>query len=163
PTVASVTHDLDLPKYTKVPRRTEIEGGTVEAIEGTEVTIHARTNMPAGGATLNFSDGNTASMEIGSDDPTSLSGNFIVKKTGTYQVSFRTVGGQLNPSPVIFDINAIPDRPPTVRFTQPDRPVIKVPANVKVDLAVACNDDHGVKDATLHVALGNEKLVSKNL
>src|SRR5262249_24050863 len=88
---------------------------------------------------------------------------FIVKKTGTYQVSFRTVGGQLNPSPVIYDINAIPDRPPTVRFTQPDRPVMKVPANVKVDLAVACNDDHGVKDATLHVALGNEKLASKNL
>ncbi len=32
-----------------------------------------------------------------------------------------------------------------------------------VDLIMAGNDDHGVKDATLHVTLGNEKLVSKNV
>ena len=28
---------------------------------------------------------------------------------------------------------------------------------------MACTDDHGVKDATLHVMLGNENLFSKNL
>ena len=42
-------------------------------------------------------------------------------------------------------------------------PAFKVPANVKVDLVMACTDDHGVKDATLHVMLGNENLISKNL
>ena len=38
-----------------------------------------------------------------------------------------------------------------------------MPANVSVDLVMTGNDDHGVKDATLHVTTGNEKLVSKNM
>ncbi|MFI5456128.1 MAG: hypothetical protein ACHRXM_11825, partial [Isosphaerales bacterium] len=163
PTVSSIAHDLDFPAYTKVERRTNIEGGTVEAIEGTTVTVHARTNMPAALATLNFSSGDPATMAIAVDDSTVLTGRFVVKKAGTYTVNFRTIGGQLNPSPVSYDIYSIPDRPPTARFVQPDRPAIKVPANVKVDLVMACTDDHGVKDATLHVMHGNDNLVSKNL
>ena len=102
-------------------------------------------------------------MEIDSDDPTVLTGQFSVNKSGTYSISFRTTGNQLNPSPVIYDIIAIPDRPPTARFVQPDQPSVKVPANVKVDLVMTGTDDYGVKDATLHVMMGNEKLVSKNM
>jgi len=45
----------------------------------------------------------------------------------------------------------------------PDRPTIKVPANVKVDLIMTGTDDHGVKDATLHVNVENESLYSKNV
>ena len=52
-------------------------------------------------------------------------------------------------------------RPPRVSSSR--QPAFKVPANVKVDLVMAVHDDHGVKDATLHVMLGNENLVSKNL
>ena len=163
PTVTSMALDLVFPSYTQVPPRTGIEGGTVEAIEGTEVTVHARTNMPASLATLDISNDTPAPMEIASDDATVLTGRFKVKTSGTYKVNFRTTGNQLNPNPVFYDIFAIPDRPPTARFVQPDKPSIKVPANVNVDLAMTGNDDHGVKDATLHVALGNDKLVSKNM
>ena len=163
PTITSMELDLTFPPYTQVPPRTGIEGGTVEAIEGTDVTVHARTNMPASLATLDISNETPAPMEIASDDPTVLTGRFKVKTSGTYKVNFRTTGNQLNPNPVVYDIIAIPDRPPTARFVQPDKPSIKVPANVNVDLVMTGNDDHGVKDATLHVALGNEKLVSKNM
>ena len=103
PTVTSIALDLKFPDYTQVPPRTNVEGGTVEAIEGTAVTVHARTNMPAELATLNIIN-ETGQMDIASDDPTMLTGNFIVKKSGSYTVNFRTVGGQLNPSPVSYDI-----------------------------------------------------------
>ncbi len=66
-----------------------------------------------------------------------LTGEFTVQPPGkctTYTISFRTTGGQHNPSPVTYDILAIADRPPTARFIQPDKPAVKVPANVKVDL-----------------------------
>ncbi len=56
PTVTSMALDLVFPSYTQVPPRTGIEGGTVEAIEGTEVTVHATTNMPASLATLDISN-----------------------------------------------------------------------------------------------------------
>ena len=54
PTIVSISHDLDFPDYTKIEDRKDIEGGEVEAIEGTEVTVHAQTNMPASSATINF-------------------------------------------------------------------------------------------------------------
>ena len=163
PTITSITLDLDFPKYTNVPRRTGVEGGNVEAIEGTMVTVHAKTNMPATAATLDIANATAVSMDIASDDPTELSVQFKVTKTGTYKINFRTTGNQLNPNPVIYDIIAIPDRPPTGRFVQPDKPSIVVPANVAVDLVMAGTDDHGVQDATLHVTMGNDKLLSKNM
>ena len=163
PMVTSVRIDLDFPKYTLVPPRKDIEGGNVEAIEETTVTVHATTNEPSRGGTLNLTAGDPAPMAVAPDDPHKLTGQFKVAKSGTYTINFRTTGGQLNPNPVVYDIHSIADRPPQAKFLRPDRPTIKVPANIKVDLTMAGSDDHGVKDATLHVNMENESLVSKNV
>src|SRR5262249_20157533 len=40
PTILSISHDLKFPDYTKVAPRTGVDGGSVEAIEGTFVTVH---------------------------------------------------------------------------------------------------------------------------
>ena len=165
PTVTSVAIDLAFPRYTKVLPRTNVEGGTVEAIVGTTVTVHARTNMPAQIATvnLNMASEAPAPMDISSSDPTVLTGKFNVKENGSYTIQFRTSGAQSNPSPVNYDIIAIPDRAPTAKFLQPERPDWKVPANIKLDLVMTGSDDHGVKDATLLVKVGNNVLRSKNV
>ena len=163
PMVTSVTLDYEFPDYTRIPARKGIEGGSVEAIEGTKVTVHATTNEPAERGTLNLTTGDLAPMTVDEGDAHHLTGKFKVTKSGTYTINFRTTGGQLNPNPVVYDIHAIADRPPQGRFLRPDRPTVKVPANVKVDLIMTGSDDHGVKDATLHVNLENESLVSKNV
>ena len=49
PMVTSVKIDYDFPRYTEVPPRKDIEGGNVEAIEDTTVTVHATTNEPSKG------------------------------------------------------------------------------------------------------------------
>src|SRR5262249_52742396 len=54
PTIVSVSHDLDFPEYARIEDRKGIDGGEIEAIEGTEVTIHAQTNIPASSAFINF-------------------------------------------------------------------------------------------------------------
>ncbi|MGA7499510.1 MAG: hypothetical protein WBX00_22505, partial [Isosphaeraceae bacterium] len=163
PMVTAVKIDYDFPKYTQVPPRKDIEGGNVEAIEDTKVTVHATTNEPSRGGTLNLTVGDPAPMSVAADDSRKLTGQFKVTKSGTYTINFRTTGGQLNPNPVVYDIHAIADRPPQAKFLRPDRPTVKVPANVKVDLIMTGSDDHGVKDATLHVNLENETLYSKNV
>ena len=163
PMVTAVKIDYDFPKYTQVPPRKDIEGGSVEAIEDTKVTVHATTNEPSRGGTLNLTVGDPAPMSVAADDSRKLTGQFKVTKSGTYTINFRTTGGQLNPNPVVYDIHAIADRPPQAKFLRPDRPTVKVPANVKVDLIMTGSDDHGVKDATLHVNLENETLYSKNV
>ncbi len=165
PTIVTISHDLDFPSYTRIDGRKDIEGGEVEAIEGTKVTVHARTNMPAKRATINFAtpDVQPAILEVLESDPTQLTGKFTVAKSGTYHIDFRTVRDQVNPSPVNYDIIAITDKPPTARFVLPAQPTVKVPANVKVDLQMTGSDDHGVKEATLHVQQGKEIPSSKDM
>ena len=163
PMVTAVSLDYLFPDYTRIPPRTGIEGGSVEAIEGTTVTVHATTNEPAKGGTLNMTTGEIPSMTVSAEDPHQLTGKFVVRKSGTYTINFRTTGGQLNPNPVVYDIHSIDDRPPQARFLRPDQPTIKVPANVKVDFVMTGTDDHGVKDATLHVNQENDSVLSKNV
>ena len=164
PTIVEITHDLDFPEYTKSEDLKGLEGGEVEAIVGTEVTVHAKTNVPAAFATINFAsqDVKPAPMEISKGDPTLLTGTFVVQKSGTYRIGFRTTNNQVNPSPVNYDIIAIPDNPPIARFVRPDQPLVQVPANVKVDLMMHATDDHGVKEAMLRYQQGKELPTSED-
>ena len=50
-------------------------------------------------------------MEVASNDTKVLTGRFKVKDNGNYTIKFRSTGGQLTPSPVVYEIIAIPDRP----------------------------------------------------
>ncbi len=120
--------------------------------------------MPASLAILDIANADKPPpMDVNSEDPTVLTGEFKVTKIGNLQDRLPHHRQPAQPNPVIYDIIAIPDRPPTARFIQPDKPTVSVPANVPVDLVMTGNDDHGVKDATLHVTMENEKLVSKNM
>src|SRR5262249_31928699 len=140
-----------------------IEGGDVEAIEGTLITVHARTNEPAASAKLVLSYKDAAgekkapSMDIDEKNREELNGKFRIERDGTYTIKFRTTGDQENPRPVEYDIKAIPDRAPTAQFLRPE-PTIRVPSNGKVALRVKATDDHGVKEATLNVVQGREIL-----
>src|SRR5699024_7142168 len=109
PMVTAVSIDYDFPDYTGVPDRKGIEGGNVEAIEGTRVAVHATTNEPAQAGTLDLTADNAAPMTVSPEDAHQLTGQFVVRKSGTYTIKFRTTGNQLNPNPVVYDIHAITD------------------------------------------------------
>ena len=167
--VTAVSVDYEFPAYTGVPPRKDVEGGEIEAIEGTRVTVKARTNEPAVSAYFDFSSGagsrtRTRGWRSPRPTPRLLVGSFEVKESGTYTIKFKTTGGQVNPDPVVYDIKAIPDKAPTeVAFLRPDKPEITVPSNVQVPLVMTAADDFGVKEALLSVRQGNETLYSVNL
>jgi hypothetical protein len=102
-------------------------------------------------------------LSVSATDPTALTGTFVVKESGRYTIRFRNNSNEPNRDPVPYDVIAIPDRVPTARFLEPEYVRLKVPANSDLDLVMAGADDHGVKDATLSVMLGNEVLLSKNV
>ena len=112
PMVTAVSVDYKFPDYTRIPPRSGVEGGSVEAIEGTTITVHATTNEPAKGGTLNMTTGEIPTMTVSAEDAHKLTGKFVIRKSGSYTINFRTTGGQLNPNPVNYDIFAIADRPP---------------------------------------------------
>ncbi len=166
PMVTGVSVDYEFPAYTGVPPRQDVEGGEIEAIEGTRVTVKARTNEPAVSAYFDFSKGPNKNppMNVSETDPHLLVGTFEVRDSGSYTIKFKTTGGQINPDPVVYDIKAIPDKAPTeVAFLRPDKPEITVPCNVQVPLVMTASDDFGVKEVLLSVREGNETLYSVNL
>ncbi len=171
PMVTSVVLDYEFPSYTKVPPRKNVEGGHIEALEGTTVTVRARTNEPAASAYFDFSqrdknakNGNSGRLEVDSTDAHLLTGTIRVQESGSYTIKFKTTGGQLNPDPVVYDIKALPDLPPTeVAFLKPDKPEVTVPSNVNVPILATAADDFGVRDALLYVRIGHEPQTSINL
>ena len=82
PTITSINHDLEFPKYTKLPPRTNVDGGMIEAIEGTKVKIHAKSNMAAAVANIELAGATPAPMTIDPDDSTILTGEFTVQPPG---------------------------------------------------------------------------------
>jgi hypothetical protein len=162
PMVTGVKLDFEFPKYTGVAPRLGVDGGAVDAIEKTIITVHATTNQPVGSAQIDMGKQGVLPMDVDSKEPTSLLGKFQVELDGSYTIKFKTTGGQMNPDPVVYDIRAIKDLPPTVRFVSPE-PRIKLPSNGKVALKVEAGDDYGVKALNLNVIQGSEGLVSRDI
>src|SRR5690606_11850543 len=147
------------PDYTGVPPRQGVEGGNVRALEGTIVTIRARTNQPARSGHLDLGALGTARLTVAPSEPNELIGRFKVDQNGSYTIKFETTEGKLNPEPVVYDIEALPDRRPEVRFVHPEQEKTQDPANAQVGLALAASDDFGIGSARLHVTRRNEPVV----
>ncbi|WP_158633438.1 DUF4175 family protein, partial [Tautonia sociabilis] len=159
PRVVSVAHDLDFPDYTGVPRRAGVEGGNIRALEGTIVTIRARTNLPARGGHLDLDEMGTARLVASPSDPQELTGRFKLERNGSYTIKFETTEGQLNPEPVIYDIEALPDRRPEVRFTSPAQERAEVPANARIGLSLSASDDFGLDSVRLVVQRAKQDVI----
>ncbi len=152
PMVTSVTHDLEFPKYTGVPPRKGVEGGNIEAIEGTWVTLHAKTNQAASWGRVQFGKAGVEPRNMGTDgDPQSLTGQFPVTEDGSYTIRLKTTDGQVNPDPVVYEIKAIKDQPPTAQFLRPAQPIIQKPSNARVTFEVEAADDFGVARVELNI------------
>ena len=157
PMVTGVTVDLDFPEYTGVPDRVGVEGGEVRAIEGTKVTVHAKTNEPASSGKLRLGKLGTFAMQKEGDDDKALVGKFLVTENGQYHVQFTTTDGQNNPEPVLYEIRAEKDKPPTVKIVKPT-PSFKVPSNGMVEVVIEATDDFGVKSLELSAYQGAERI-----
>jgi hypothetical protein len=169
--VLSVRHSLKFPNYIQKerikaglpPTVEDLEGGNVEAIEGTVVEVKAETNEEAesGNLLLSYKDERgerkAPRMDRDPDNHYHIAGNFRVAGDGTYSIRFTTLQGKTNPRPVEYDIKSLPDRKPTAQFIRPE-PSIKVPSNGRVALRMKAADDHGLQEMTLHVVQGRELL-----
>ena len=155
PMVTEVVHDLDFPPYTRTARRAGVDGGDVDAIEGTLVTIKAKTNQPARSGFLAFGkpgpNQETAPLSIPSEgEPNRLEGQFRVKESTSYTIQFTTTAGQLNPEPVVYHVEARKDRSPEAKIVHP-QDGLKAPSNGRVPVVMEASDDFGVKEAVLHI------------
>ena len=146
PALSALAIDLRYPAYTGLAADHIKEGGDVAAVVGTIVTIHATITKPVRGGVLAFDNGSRIALAVGADGL--LSASFAVKTTGFYRVDLIAPDGVSVPGSVQYSVEALPDRPPTVKIVEPGRDT-KVTNIEEVTVAVSATDDYGVESLAL--------------
>ena len=159
PALSTLAIDLRYPAYTGVPAAHITDGGDVAAVVGTTVTVHATITKPVRSGVLAFDNGAKIPFTMGSDGR--LVASFNVKTTGFYRVDLVAPDGASVPGSVQYAVEALPDRPPTVRIEEPGRDT-KVTSIEEVTIAVGASDDYGVESLELRYRVngGEEQKIS---
>lgn len=137
------------PDYMNLPSRTDAEG-TIDAWEGTRVTVNATANMPVVSAKILYSDSEDLSLKAEEflmtvRDGTQLSGELPLqfRNDGSapqfYRIQVKTQSGDVDPQPVLYSLRIRPDLPPKIALHHPEGNV-RVPANGVVPIAFRARD-----------------------
>ncbi len=168
PTVSIDEVRLRPPAYTRLPERV-VKRGAIEGVEGTEVTLVARTNRPVAKAKFEFNPNQKNSrVSIGSapavrisDDGRTLQAVFYLRgreddPAGPPQQSYRLLvtdrDGNENPEPVVYPIRVTLDRAPVVEIATPRDWPKEVPVNGQQLIEVRTLDpDFGLTETRLEI------------
>ena len=158
PAARRIALELRFPAYTGLPPERIEDGGDVAAVVGTQVTAHIVASKRARGGTLQFDGGQVVELTAGRDS--ALSGSFKVGANDFYRVDLVAEDGRRVPGTVQYVVEALPDRPPAVSFSEPGRD-IKVTSVEEVALGVRSTDDYGVLKLELRYSVngGDQRTV----
>ena len=179
PLVAIDRVEYLFPAYTRLAPRTVPGDGRIEAIEGTRVTIHGRSNQPL----------QKARVEI---DPVMEQGEFVRAST-IYDVRIEDVGmvcdwllqldsqrasptlssyrikatnplGESNLNPVIYPIKVLGDIPPEAIWRIDSRKPIQLPINQTLELPLrAIDPDFGLHKVAIEGKVGQRVRIEQTL
>jgi hypothetical protein len=140
-----ITGDVELtfhyPAYTGLSASTVSgTGGQVSAPRGTEVVIHTRADRDVARADL-VVNGQAVPMQV--EGGRSLSGRFVVDKSGAYHFTFSTSRGRPVAQGPDVPVLAVADAPPQVKLLTPAAE-LEVDPGQKVVLKFDASDDYGL-------------------
>ncbi|HRP09154.1 MAG TPA: DUF4175 family protein, partial [Gemmatimonadales bacterium] len=146
PAVRTLSLELDYPGYTGLVTEVNDGGGDVAAVVGTTVEVRPQLTMPVSAAVLRFDDGRRVPFAL--IDSLAPVARFRVAQNSFYSIDLVAPDGTMVPGTIRWAVDALPDRPPVVRITEPGRDTRAT--NVEeVSLAVAVDDDYGVSSVRL--------------
>ena len=156
PSIAIEQVSLEPPTYSKLEPWQQPQG-TIEALEGTRVTINAKANLPIKSAEielLNLNDKGdfvTARKVLMNTQPDNLqhsvgSFNIEMNKRRTrqaathYRLNFVSTEGHKNLQPNNFPIKVIPDLAPEIKVLNPLEKAISLPIDVSKTIRIQATD-----------------------
>ncbi|MEM7781989.1 MAG: hypothetical protein AAF623_01330 [Planctomycetota bacterium] len=180
---------LSPPKYTELPSQTLTGQGDIEAVEGTQVEIHAVANLPIDIAYIELLNEIPVSRDQGTIenqkefrvaskpiemrvDGTSAVGKFQAVLNSNrerpiashYRVKFVSVDGDRSRNPNVFPIRIIPDLAPEVRIQNPVDKDVQIPVNGSVSVDVIANDlDFKIRNIRMHVDHQGKSILDSKL
>lgn len=119
PVVKKLQVELISPSYARAPRITlDPNVGDVSGLRGTRVNLTADISGPEiQSARIIFNDGNEENLDI--EDGT-VSGSFIIRRSGSYHLSLVSIGEVENSEPIEYQVRAQVDESPSILLLSPD-------------------------------------------
>jgi hypothetical protein len=171
PTISIERIDYDYPDYTLFADHSVDRLGDVRAIEGTKVTIHARTNQPIREAAVDFeADGrrdivlNSTGNEAQTTFMLALRDDHQTPKFSSYVLRFTSDDGRSNRDPVKYPIDVLPDLPPETAILAPAEKVRDVRLDETVAIEVEARDpDFALAEVRLQGEAAGRKVIDAPL
>ena len=192
PTVLSIECDQEYPAYTKLkPTRRSL--GDLSLLAGSRLNLRASATKPIQAAGLKFTGAQVGlrvplistrsllpfaqdflleaiPLEITGSNRTQLSGTFTVPAKGLagFTVAMLDTEGMESRDSALYRVETIPDRPPTVRITYPDRKEELITRQATMPVAFEASDDFQITKLRLRFKVdtldeGAEKAVDLDL
>jgi hypothetical protein len=144
PRLKSMAALLQFPAYTGFPARKQ-DSGTLDAIEGTGVTLEGTATRPLKSAAVVFKGQRIPASDIRGDKFTV---KFSLLESSDYSVELTDKDGVVDPEPSKFRAVVRKDTPPQVTVTVPGKNV-ELPEPGSVNLACRVVDDFGITSLKL--------------
>ncbi len=134
---------LVFPDYTSQETKLIEDTRRITAVEGTELTLLCRLNIPVEQAQLVAEQGETIELQATTDDPTVYKMTRALQETGRYKLHLTAKAGRRNKLPPEFVFRVVPNQPPDVKVTMPARDVRVSPIE-ELEAAASAWDDIGL-------------------
>jgi len=139
PVVSALKITLTPPEYTD-GKPVEQNSGTIRALPGSTVEVHATCSKPISRASLEVSGSAAQQMKVEGEK---VVGSFTVTRQATYRILLTDTFGFEN-KPVDRDIEPLADEPPQIELTSPPETVVVRPEQ-SLPFKLTAKDDYGVK------------------
>lgn len=151
PNVTSIDCVQVYPPYTGLPdiKRTV---GNLALLAGSKLNIHAVTNGKVVQAAIKLAGvDRTLPLTIGGADGTELTGEIDIPadKLSGFSIQLTNVAGVTSGDETQYRIDLIPDHPPAIQITEPERLQELYTLKAKPKMAFTATDDYGVAKVTL--------------
>lgn len=134
---------LRFPEYTSQETKLVEDTRRITAVEGTELTLLCRLNIPVEQAQLVGEDGETVELQATTDDPTMYKMTQTLQETARYDLELVAEKGRRNKLPPEFVFRVTPNRPPDVKVAMPAKDVRVSPIE-ELETAGSVWDDIGL-------------------
>ena len=170
PVVTSLECQQIFPAYTRLATR-RLAPADLTLLAGSRLQLTVRANKEITAANLRLAGLNTETpLRINPLDQKLLTGEISVPQTGLtgFTIQLRDTNGLSAKELTLYRIDILPDKPPTVALTLPERKEELVTARATVLLGLEAHDDFGVAKLALHyrspvIRNGQEQTVELDL
>jgi len=151
PSVASLTVGYDFPEYTRMPdAASKTETGEIRAVAHTKVSITAELNRPVWTAKMMLNESAEVADPVVEGNKVTWSLDLKSGMNGNWHLELADEEGFKN-QPISYPLEALPDKAPTVRITQPVQRDIRLKPTERLPIDLEVIEDFGIGDVVLLV------------